>query len=161
MSSYVLDAAAVLFVEVAVTTLLRVLVLTTLFVVVFVARARGVESEERVEVAKTEVSSVGAGASDTSISGVVIAGSVPRKRYWNGVSLGVAGTSVGELRERPINKTIMMPTTESPPSKIGMRRSRLKGERLSIKSKRLIVRSMDSAYTVPHHVDLLMRQAVS
>jgi hypothetical protein len=66
------------------------------------------------------------------MKGVVIAGSVPRKIYSKGVSLGVIGTSGGELRERPISNAITIPMSENPPMIIGMIRSRLMGDWLSI-----------------------------
>jgi hypothetical protein len=65
--------------------------------------------------------------------GVVMAGSVPRKTYWNAVALGLAETGGGEFSERPTSKTIMMPMMENPPRRMGSQRLRSRLGWLSIR----------------------------
>ena len=86
-----------------------------------------------------------ASVSVSSISGVVIAGSVPRNTYGKRVALGVTGTSAGALRKRPINNTTRIPMTENPLMKMGNKILRSKAGWLSIENRNLIVRSVDSA----------------
>jgi len=58
------------------------------------------------------------------------------------------------LSERPINKTTMIPMTENPPRRMGIRILRSKAGWLSMENRDLIVRSIDFAD------DLFMNQAV-
>jgi hypothetical protein len=102
----------------------------------------GVDGVPRVEVVSGE-NGVGlsSGRSVTSsvpeASGLPVEfnGSVPRKIYLKGVSVSTTSTEARDAFRRPINKMMMIPKIENPPTRIGRRRSRSKEGRLSIKNQ--------------------------
>ena len=71
------------------------------------------------------------------------------------MALGLAETGGGELRERPINKTTMIPIMENPPRRMGSTIPRSRVGWLSIRKE-----SYFASRSIPQ-VDLLMIQAVS
>ena len=62
-------------------------------------------------------------------------GSVPRKIYLKGVSVSTTSTEARAAFRRPINKMMMIPKIENPPTRMGSRSSRSKEGCLSIKNQ--------------------------
>jgi hypothetical protein len=139
-------------VEVAAPTgvFVRRTVLVDVLVVLGLVRMIGVETEGGVVKIITGVvlicacvaGSVGGEITDSSVRGVVIAGSVPRKIYWNAVALGLAETGGGEFSERPMIKTTIIPIMESPPRIIGSRIPRSIGGWSFIRKRNFILPSV-------------------
>ena len=92
----------------------------------------------RLGVAPSNGRSVNSSVSDASALPVGLIGSVPRKMYLNGVSVSTTRTDARDAFRRPIDKIMIIPRIEKPPSRIGRRSSRSKEGWLSIKNQFLL-----------------------
>jgi hypothetical protein len=102
------------------------------------------------------VSTTGGSVPATSVSstsGVVMTGSVPRYTYEKRVALGVTAISAGALSERPINKTTIIPMTENPLRKIGIKILRSKAGEVFMENRNVLesFNSADKQFNKRYH----------